>query len=357
MAQRTLLSLTFALLVAMAFTVSDYLVLNDIIPNRGPRLSAYDFLKTGVAVCLAVAMVASIYVDGRELRRIEPPTVARPGPVILSYVLATTFVLLFVVSPSAFNWLGSEDSLVEYLSALFCFAGSVLFVGAFLAARRSPGPSPQQRVALWAAPLGAVVLFLIGMEEISWGQRIIGFGTPESFAANRQGEVNLHNFATTPITSVYRIGSWALLILLPFLAAFGPGLSLLERFRDVLPPPWIGAMSVPVASFTFNAWPFMPTQVAAFSSLLILAIFTVHAHRAGQKESARLFGAGVVLMVVAQAIFLLGGDRFVRHWDVSEYQELFMPIGLAAIAWVTRERIQARNKQLQPHRVGEGLQF
>ena len=72
-------------------------------------------------------------------------------------------------------------------------------------------------------------------------------------------------------------------------------------------------------------------------------------------ESGRLFGAGIALMVVAQSIFLLGGDRFIRHWDVSEYQELFIPLGLAAVAWLTRKRIRERSGHLQPHRAAESL--
>jgi hypothetical protein len=96
---RTLWTFAFAAAVAITFTVCDYLLLNDIIPNRGPRLTGYDLIKTAVAVGLAVALVSSIYADGRSQRRVETPDVARPGPVILNLALATAFVLLFVVSP------------------------------------------------------------------------------------------------------------------------------------------------------------------------------------------------------------------------------------------------------------------
>jgi len=40
----------------------------------------------------------------------------------------------------------------------------------------------------------ALLFFVIAGEEISWGQRILGIETPESFAAhNVQQEINLHN--------------------------------------------------------------------------------------------------------------------------------------------------------------------
>jgi len=352
--RRTVLTFAVAAMVAVAFTVCDYLLLNDIIPNRGPRLTGYDLIKTAVAFVLAVSLVSSIYVDGREERRAEPPGVARPGPVILNLGLATAFVLLFVVSPAGFNWLGSEDNVVEYLSALFGVAGAVFFASVALAAWHLPHGSPNRTLTLVFAGACAVVLFLLGMEEISWGQRLFGFDTPDSFAANRQGEVNLHNFFTTPIHTVYRLGSWAALILLPFMVAFGPRWRLFDRFSTFLPPPWIAAMSAPIACFTSSAWPFLPMQVVMLSSLLMMAIFWHHGRRGGQ-DTAWLFGAAALLMVVAEAIFLLGSERFIRHWDVTEYQEFFMAFGLAALGWVAREKVRAHSHEVEPSPANESL--
>ena len=49
------------------------------------------------------------------------------------------------------------------------------------------------------SPYGGVFCYVI-MEEISWGQRIIGFSTPEFFKLhNLQGEANLHNLITGPV--------------------------------------------------------------------------------------------------------------------------------------------------------------
>jgi hypothetical protein len=354
LSQRTLLSFGVAAVVAVAFTICDYLLLQDIIPNRGPRLTGYDLVKTGVALGLAIGIVVTIHADGRRAPAAEPLDVTRPVPVVLNLGLAAAFVLLFVASPAGFNWLGSEDNVVEYLSAAFGVMGAVLFAGMALAAWHLPEGSPNRRLILAFAALCAFVLFLLGMEEISWGQRIFGFDTPESLAANRQGEVNLHNFFTTPIHTVYRLGSWSILILLPFMTTFGPRFRLFETFRDFLPPPWIAAMSAPVACFNSNAWPFLPTQVVAFSSVLMMAIFWAHARR-DKREAAPLFGAATLFIVVAQAVFLLGSGRFVRHWDVTEYQEFFMALGLAAVAWVARERVRAQSRLAEAHLAPKGL--
>jgi|SaaInlStandDraft_4_1057021.scaffolds.fasta_scaffold62432_1 hypothetical protein len=47
--------------------------------------------------------------------------------------------------------------------------------------------------------LGIAALYVF-LEEISWGQRLIGFGTPEFFEKhNYQDEVNFHNLLTGPV--------------------------------------------------------------------------------------------------------------------------------------------------------------
>lgn len=343
MPKRILFSFSLAPIIAIAFTVCDYLLLDDIIPNRGPGTSIYDWVKLAVAACLAMALVASILHDGRGGRGPLPPEEPRPRLVGLSLAAAAAFVLLFVASPRSFNWLGSEDNVVEYLSALFGVVGAAFFAGVVLAAWDLPDGSPNRRLTLVFAALCALALFLLGMEEISWGQRLFGFGTPESFTANRQGEVNLHNFFTTPIHTVYRLGSWAVLILLPFLVAFGPRFRLFDTFHNFLPPRWIAAMSAPVACFNYNTWPFFPTQVVVLSSLLMMVVFWRQALRDRQRTAALTFFAALILMLFAQTTFLVLGDRFVRHWDVTEYQEFFMAFGLAAVGWAAWARVRERH--------------
>lgn len=80
----------------------------------------------------------------------------------------------------------SEDGVVESLSAGFFFMSSIgLVILAFV-----NRDTWRWQVFLFA---GLVMAFVAG-EEISWGQRIFGFETPDLFeTANYQGEANLHN--------------------------------------------------------------------------------------------------------------------------------------------------------------------
>lgn len=82
------------------------------------------------------------------------------------------------------NLLTREDHPLEWSGALaFLLAGGLFAVTARRLRRRN----------LLVVGL-ALMLVLIGFEEISWGQRIFGFATPEGLNdANVQDEFNLHN--------------------------------------------------------------------------------------------------------------------------------------------------------------------
>lgn len=100
-----------------------------------------------------------------------------------------------------------EDGPVEYSTAIFYFLSfifSVIIGITFI----------KQKKYLFALLylLFSAIFFFIAFEEISWGQRIFLFETPEYFVENLQNEANFHNL---PIISGYR---QYLLVL----ASFGP---------------------------------------------------------------------------------------------------------------------------------------
>ncbi|MEW5984467.1 MAG: hypothetical protein AB1806_19120 [Acidobacteriota bacterium] len=102
--------------------------------------------------------------------------------------------VLAVVDPDVFREAMQEDALAEWASFwLFTFAGIAAIVAAVRAARSS-----DVSAGLWTtrAPLAAIGLFclFVAGEEISWGQRFLGFRPPAYFLeANYQQELNLHN--------------------------------------------------------------------------------------------------------------------------------------------------------------------
>ena len=96
------------------------------------------------------------------------------------------FNYLAVTPTNVYDELFWEDGWIENLTAgVFLLAGIALFAAALAARRVFPR---------CAYVIGGVALaFLVG-EEISWGQRVIGFETPGFLAGlNNQGEFNIHN--------------------------------------------------------------------------------------------------------------------------------------------------------------------
>jgi hypothetical protein len=83
-----------------------------------------------------------------------------------------------------------EDQVVETVTFLALLLASVLGVGLALRCRREGQPR-----FVWVFFLSfAIGLFFVAMEEVSWGQWIFFFKTPDSLRGlNRQGETNLHN--------------------------------------------------------------------------------------------------------------------------------------------------------------------
>jgi hypothetical protein len=93
--------------------------------------------------------------------------------------------LVALLDEGAFRALVREDSIIEWAEAL---AYTCAFVFSVRIVRERSGVV----VAAYALVAFAAVL-AIG-EELSWGQRLFGLGTPEPLAAaNRQGELNVHN--------------------------------------------------------------------------------------------------------------------------------------------------------------------
>jgi hypothetical protein len=129
---------------------------------------------------------------------------------------------------AAYKWFTGEDGVAETLQVLF-------YLGAFglsLAIVRHLSSDGKRVLALLYGIVTVGLFFLIG-EELSWGQRIFGWGSPDSLAAiNKQEETNLHNIHGIGATFKWiqmLVGAYgALLPLVVFTSAA------LVRFRDTL---------------------------------------------------------------------------------------------------------------------------
>ncbi len=124
------------------------------------------------------------------------------------------FSYLLLIDPRLFAALTQEDRGAEYLTAaLFMLTSVLLFFTA--AAERSLW---RRRVYV----LGGIVMVFAAGEEISWGQRILGFATPDFLiGVNYQNEFNVHNINILHrrFEEIYQYGT-LLLCAITFAASF-----------------------------------------------------------------------------------------------------------------------------------------
>ena len=98
-------------------------------------------------------------------------------------------IITAVIGKGVYKWFVSEDHIAETGQAVAYFVALVLSVVVTLRLWRAERKGLAALYGLFCLAL----FFQIG-EEISWGQRVFGWGTPETFSAvNKQSETNLHN--------------------------------------------------------------------------------------------------------------------------------------------------------------------
>jgi len=116
-------------------------------------------------------------------------TPGRALMIALFPVMATFVFIATVPFPRLFRWVVAEDSLLETFQFVLILATSLLL--AWLSARLIRTGRRGLGTLYVLLTLGT---FFIAGEEISWGQRIFGWRTPEALEAiNAQQEISVHN--------------------------------------------------------------------------------------------------------------------------------------------------------------------
>ena len=113
------------------------------------------------------------------------------------------------------RFLYDEDNLFEYLTTIV-LVGSAFLIGISLfPLYKLLKADSNQRFAIIILALIAFSFFFIGMEEISWGQRIFGWDTPELVSEyNYQDETNLHNLINLWSGPIYMSIIWTLVVIM-----------------------------------------------------------------------------------------------------------------------------------------------
>ena len=160
-------------------------------------------------------------------------------------VIISSYLVYLLLREDTVIRLGKEDGMFEYLTALSFFVTSLFFLLIFFRRKK-------------LIHLVFALVFFIGMgEEISWGQRIFNYQSPEYFREkNIQSEVNLHNLTIfdsqmeggnykkglsyyLSINFLYKLFWFIYGIMLPVGYILSPSLHKIIDKIDLLVPPFI----------------------------------------------------------------------------------------------------------------------
>lgn len=243
--------------------------------------------------------------------------------------------MLFVFYPHTFDKLAYEDGVVENLSAIALVLASIamLAVGFKKIGRKAP-------FLMSVAILAGFVFFIIGMEEISWGQRVLEVETNEFFLEhNMQNEMNLHNLNTHLSETIYYFGAFLMLIVMPF---FREGMKKLlrkvnlEKLKPLLPSAWLVvpfaviAGFVKTSSYDQSIFTLIPAITTPAILICILAVGTK------KYDAKTLVSALISLIVVTTGLVMFSlydySSNSVRNWTATEWKELFIALGLLIYA-------------------------
>ncbi|MCK4626681.1 MAG: hypothetical protein KAV00_15310 [Phycisphaerae bacterium] len=274
-------------------------------------------------------------------------------------LLLMTGVLVFTCLPLATilairpywaHCLLHEDGLYEIAQAVLYLLSAGLLAAASALALKYNKPVGVVHVVY---PLLSLGLFLVGLEEISFGQRAIGFGTPEIIeSVNVQDEFNLHNILTGFINRLFACFAFLFGFILPLSGFFFSRLRyLFERFRIELPKGWgilpFGFAAVFVVPIRHHR-PVFDEQLA-LSYVMIASLLVLLLKGLWRNESrGRVWPLFVFIALVVSVKVLLYAFAGCWHNYVEEGREFFIAFGLFCYAVVVfRNQVRLKHQSEQ----------
>jgi len=299
-------------------------------------------------ISLYAAFFASIFWILNTGRKNETTDVATPNwarvLMVLLPMLAVVFAMVNALFPhvSELVRMGDNDIFMRP-GAMLRMLFELVSCGIFLSLLPR---FVRQKQWIGAVVLGmlVIVLFVMGMEEISWGQRVFQWQTTAYFTKhNVQGETNLHNLNTQLFQNVLFFGGFVLLAALPFfyqrIAGFFTKISVLKPMTVFLPELW---MLVAFSAGLMFVDPFMATYGLHWGSIcfqLIATIVLVVAFivNAQDGEQFRLGLWALVCSVAVLALSLSYRELWMLNQGLpTEYIKTFINFGI--LCWAVRAR-------------------
>ncbi len=288
-------------------------------PGRLPILELPDLINAlSFTAALYLIVFRHAFIPQRYIRSSLLPSYYFPsyfGAMWGILTLALAIALLKNIYPETFAYLASEDGWVENTTVFLLFGACILLIKT----ARYAAFSKNTKGLLY---LLALYVFICGGEEISWGQRIFGFSTPEGLLLiNKQQEFNIHNIYTKLTDVLYYWVATGFLIILPFLHA-----------TTTLPSSWLRPF-VPITAGRYsvfcacvlcclnnNEWNCLYIELMFFTVLYLLLYL---ATRQPFSKAFLVFLSGYSLI---NMVSMYGYNYNITLWYMSEYRECYVAL-------------------------------
>jgi len=241
----------------------------------------------------------------------------KKSPYIIACIiwLVISYLPFFFFDGETIKGLAWEDSFYENAGFIFLLFTSISFFYLFYREKTSYNLSANKTCRnIFFLLLGLLFFFGAG-EEISWGQRIFHFHTPDILRHNIQQEFNLHNlplfdvktdmhnmktgFIATHLSMVYLFKAFcfSIGIIIPFLYNISaPFQKLMDKINFPVPPLWLGLFFLvnsiiysevltPIIKYDITKWPFIETREGIPPFIfLVIAVWFINNYKALNKS-------------------------------------------------------------------------
>ncbi len=168
----------------------------------------------------------------------------------MGLILIASIILAFGNPTFFWGVFAAEDGPVEYGTALFLLVASIILAAHAVSLWRGGRHGAALLTAVYA-----LIFFMAAGEEVSWGQRIIGWESGEFFQQNnKQEETNLHNLMIGDVHltkslfgPVLTVCILLYLVGLPLIYPRGGRIAALAD-RMAVPVPWLKHAAIALAA-------------------------------------------------------------------------------------------------------------
>ena len=239
---------------------------------------------------------------------------------VLLAICSTYFLFLFFFDSELFSRLTLEDGITEDASAVFSLISGIIMLYLFISIKGQFKTSLYSRGLMLVLGVG---LIFVGLEEVSYFQRVVDIETPQLFQEHSQYEINIHNFATNYFENLYYFGVFVFFSVIPFLYYVFPENRVFAIFDELIPSRIFIFLGLLSAAYNYDMWSVFPMQFAFFGSVAIVIIsfflFKGRINRILSFISISIAGA-------SQYFFLTGHSVYERIWEITEYREFLISL-------------------------------